>query len=510
MLSCIPSFARIHPRAFVVPGLLLMLMTASQNRSFQPTGFNPAAVDQFVAREMKLQSLPGLALAVTQGDQVLYVKGYGVDGHGQPVTPQTEFFIASVSKSFTALAVMQLVEAGSIDLDEPVQKYLPEFTLADPTVASQITIRQLLNHTSGLSEPGFPDMVLPVPQTIAERVTSLRSARPVARPGTEYHYFSPNYGTLARVVEVVSGVSFSRYMQDHVFAPLAMTNTFSVTTTSEVANSAEGKQAARHLAKGHLVIFGIPTIYPEVDGYLGGSGGVISTAEDLAHYLILQANGGRYNHQVLVSPVSIDLMHTPPKDIQTTYAMGWTASIQNGRRVLEHNGILSTYSADMVLLPEEGVGIALLYNVNSLPTNAFAQPEIRNGLIALLTGQQPETSWMNVRLWGFFTALLTLVGGGQAVRSLRHLPNWSRKARTQPVWRLLPGILWTFVPALMLLWGIPAMTARFADRVFGFVNLYKSMPGIFTWLALTGLLGVINGVARIASLIRSEPIARKK
>lgn len=482
----------------------MMLMTHNLNRLPQQSRFNPAAVDQFIAQEMDTQRLPGLALAITQGDQVLYVKGYGADGDGKPVTPQTQFFIASVSKSFTALAVMQLVEAGKVSLDEPVQKYLPEFTLADPNAASQITIRQLLNHISGLSETGFPDMVLPQPQTIEERVTSLRSARPTAPPGTEYHYFSPNYGTLARVVEVVSGQPFAHYMQKHVFAPLAMANTFSAVTT------AEGKRAAVHLAQGHLVIFGIPFAYPEADGYLGGSGGVISTAEDMAHYLIAQANGGRYDHQVLASPVSMDLMHTPPKNIQTTYAMGWTESTHNGRRILEHNGILSAYSADIVLLPKEEVGIVLLYNVNSLPTNAFAQPEIHNGLIALLIGQQPEVGWMNVRLWSWFTALLTIAGGGMAVRSLRQLPNWSKNAHTLPVWRLVPGILWTFVPALMLLWGIPAMTARFADRVFGFVNLYKSMMGIFTWLALTGLLGMINGIARLACLMRSEPDPRKE
>ncbi len=472
-----------------------MLVTSSQNQSQLATGFNPAAVDQFIASEMSRQRVPGLALAITQGDEVLYAKGYGADGHGRPVTTQTQFFIASVSKSFTALAVMQLVEAGKIDLDAPVQKYLPEFTLADPNVASQITIRHLLNHTSGLSEPGFPDMVLPQPQTIAERVTSLRSARPAARPGTEYHYFSPNYGILARVVEVVSGQTFSQYMQDHVFTPLAMSNTRSVVT------SAEGKLADGPLAKGHLVIFGVPVAYPEADGYLGGSGGVISTAEDMAHYLIAQTNGGQFQGRQLVSPTSLDLMHTPPAEINSTYAMGWTESKINGRRMLEHNGVLSTYSADVILLPEENVGIALLYNVSAFPANTFAEPEIRDGLIALFDRKQPHTSWMNVRLWGWITALLTLTGGALAIRSLLRLPRWPEKARATPLWWLLPGIVWTLVPGLVLL-GIPALTTRFADRVFGFVNFYKAMPGIFTWLGLTGLLGAVNGTGRIAFVLR--------
>lgn len=479
----------------LVPALLLVSAVPGSNRFPRQTAFDPTAVDEFINRQITVQHIPGLALAITRGDQVLYVQGYGNAGNGQPVTPQTQFLIASVSKSFTAMAIMQLVEAGKIDLDAPVQRYLPEFTLADPAAASQITVRHLLNHTSGLSEPSYSDLQHPQPGTIAERVTSLRIARPVARPGTEYHYFNPNYGILARVVEVVSGQPFSDYLNEHIFQPLGMEHTISAVTFQE------GQEKADHLAAGHLLMFGMAIPFSEGNGYVGGSGGVITTAEDLAPFLIAQINGGSYHGQRLVQPESIRQMQTPPEGIQTNYAMGWTASTANGRRIIEHAGVFSIYSADVVLVPQEGIGVALLYNVSSLPTNAFGQPQIRDGLIALLSGEAPKTGWMTVRLWSIITALLTLVGGVLAVRSLLRLPEWRQKARTSPVWKLLPGILWTFVPMLMLVWGIPAMTARFGDRVFGFVNLYKSMLGIFAWLALTGVLGMINGIARIALLL---------
>ena len=481
---------------FLIPALLALGTTVERHRMPQTANFDPQAVDRFIAEQMAAQRIPGVAVAIIRGAEVLYVKGYGDAGNGKPVTPQTQFLIASVSKSFTALAVMQLVEAGTVDLDAPVQHYLPEFTMADPEQASQVTIRHLLNNTSGLAETGFADLALPQPETIQERVTSLHAARSVARPGVEYHYFSPNYAVLARVVEVMSNMPFLDYLRVNVFAPLEMQRTLHAVTTQE------GKQRADTLAAGHLVAFGIPFRYPEMDGYLGGSSGVITTAEDMAHYLIAQNNGGRYQGRQLVSPESIALMQTPPAGMKTNYAMGWIESTVNGRRAVEHNGVLSVYAADTVLLPEENIGIALLYNVSSLPTNAFGQPQIRSGLIALLTGEQPKTGWMNVGLWGAFTALLTLTGAILAVRSLLALPRWAKKARVKPLWQLLPGILWTFAPALMLLWGIPVMTARFGDRVFGFVSLYKSMLGIFTWLALTGMLGAINGAARIGILLR--------
>jgi CubicO group peptidase (beta-lactamase class C family) len=190
---------------FLLLGPLFVFLFSGKSRPARQMAFDPDVVDDFITGQMAAQRVPGLALAITQGDQVLYVKGYGSAGNGQAVTPQTRFFTASVSKSFTALAVMQLVEAGKVELDAPVQKYLPEFTLADPAAASRITLRHLLNQTSGLSETDFPDMQLPQPETIAERVASLRSARPVAAPGTEYHYFSPNYGVLARVVSCAAG-----------------------------------------------------------------------------------------------------------------------------------------------------------------------------------------------------------------------------------------------------------------------------------------------------------------
>ncbi len=111
---------RKNARIFLLLGPLFLLLLNSKSRPARQSAFNSAEIDEFITRQMVTQRLPGLALAITQGNQVLYFRGYGTDGNGQPVTFQTQFFIASVSKSFTALAVMQLVEEGKIDLDAPV------------------------------------------------------------------------------------------------------------------------------------------------------------------------------------------------------------------------------------------------------------------------------------------------------------------------------------------------------------------------------------------------------
>jgi CubicO group peptidase (beta-lactamase class C family) len=232
--------------------MLLVLMFQLGTNAAQPT--LEMKIDRFITHQMTTQHIPGLALAITHEDQVMYIKGYGKANVRQSVTPQTQFPIASLSKSFTAIAVLQLVEAGKIDLDIPVKQYLQEFTLADTKMAAQITIRQLLNHTSGLSDWSFSKSLQPPPTNNAERVNSLHNAHLVAAPSAEFHYFNPNYDVLARVVEVVSGQAFGEYLQSHIFIPLQMSQTFHATTMTEAL------QQGDRMATGHLMAFAIPLI----------------------------------------------------------------------------------------------------------------------------------------------------------------------------------------------------------------------------------------------------------
>src|SRR5581483_2194498 len=324
------------------------------------------AIDRFVRDEMGRGAIPGMALAVTRYGQVAYLRGYGAAHKSEPVMPQTQFLLASLSKSFTAIAVLQQVERGRVALDAPVQRYLPDFHISDVAASSRITVRELLNQTSGLSDAGFPEGILPQPTSIRERVESLRTARLVAPPGAEFHYFNPNYAVLARLVEVIAGQGFDDYMREHVFAPLGMANTFHADTSQALFAHAV------NVAQGHLMIFGFAVPCPEMSGYLGGSAGVASTAADMARYLIFQSGNGNAGSQKMLSRESIDLMHTPPRGLAGGYAMGWVATQEHGVRAIEHNGILSAYYAEMIILPDRGIGIALLYNVESVPSMMFA------------------------------------------------------------------------------------------------------------------------------------------
>ena len=231
-----------------------------------------AAVDRLVSDELAASSIPGAAIAITRGTQVLHVRGYGHDADDVPVTENSRFRIASLSKSFTSLAVLQLVDAGQVSLDDPVVPHLPEFRLADPRGAD-ITVRQLLDQTSGLADREVPELSRPQPSTLAEATTSLSSAHLVAAPGTQFNYHNPNYQVAARLVEVLSGQTFDAYLREHVFQPAGMPASLTTYTDDEpVAN----------LADGHVIAYGHPIPVPAPATFDAGAGDVVSTAADMA------------------------------------------------------------------------------------------------------------------------------------------------------------------------------------------------------------------------------------
>ena len=454
--------------------------------------FDPVSVDRFVLAQIARHRIPGLAVAITHGDQVVHVRGYGQASDGVPVTAQTQFRIASLSKSFTALAVLQLVEAGRVELDAPTARYLPGFALAAPSVLAPFSVRQLLNHTSGLADAGFVNGLGGQQQTVADRVNSLRSARPVDSPGAVFHYFDPNYQVLARLVEVVSGQAFDAYLQQHVFAPLAMRGTLSTPTSAIPA------QPTQLLAQGHVMAYGVALPLPELSGFLGGSGGVVSTAADMAQHLIAQGNHGVHPGRRVLSAAGIALMQTPPAGVAGSYGMGWTRSVVQGTAAIEHNGVLSTFYADAVLLPASGYGFVLLCNAYGLTAATLAFPEIKNGLVMTLTGRMPESGGLSLTWLGRGLAALSALIVALALWSLLRFRQWKRHAVDAPRWKVGWGVLWPLTPALLLA-GLPRLLLLQTGRHFDLGMLARAMPELVIPLGICAALGLANSVIRLVS-----------
>jgi CubicO group peptidase (beta-lactamase class C family) len=443
-------------------------------------GVDRAGLDRFLAVELARTGLPGMAVTITHGPDVLYVKWFGSDGHGHDVTSATQFRLASLSKSFTTVAVLQLVEAGKVELDAPVQGYLPEFGTAEPDRSHRITVRHLLNQTSGIGDAGLPTGG--EPDTVEQRVRSLRTARLVSEPGREFHYSDSNYQILARLVEVVAGMPFGSYLRERVFAPLGMADTVATDT------AAEGTRAAPRLARGAVLVFDVPVARSELDGLLAGSGGVISTAQDMSRWLVMQSNGGRAGTATVLDASGIELMHTPPAGIDSTYGQGWqVVTPGDGPRRIEHTGVLSTFFADQVLLPEHGYAFALLYDGNSALADTAG---VTAALATHLAGGPPAAGARSTRIMALVLAGLTLATLALRTRSLLRLRRWETRRRGSRWWTAGPGIVWLLLPVGLLI-GMPALLLVLIDRSFTFWQLCLAMPDLVIFLAVAALTGTV-------------------
>ena len=333
--------------------LLLLLSTGLAQT------FDRAIVDTFVTEQMKRNSIPGVALAITEGERVLYATGYGTAGQGVPMTADTPMYIGSVSKSFTALALLQLVEQGKIDLNAPVQTYLPWFTLADKDAAAKIIVQHLLGHSSGLSDLQYLELTrLANHASIEDGVRDLRRARPVAPVGSTFHYFNPGYATLGLIVETVSGQSYESYLHEHILVPLEMTRTY----TDEASARQNG------LAQGYGFMFGFAVPRQQAFRHYGlPAGYIISTANDMAHYLMALNNGGRYHGARVLSPRGVSALRQPSGP-GNFYAKGWMVGEYQGLKLVQHGGANEFFKAEAMLLPEKKLGLVLLINQNYLPS----------------------------------------------------------------------------------------------------------------------------------------------
>jgi CubicO group peptidase (beta-lactamase class C family) len=305
--------------------LLVILVTLSAGSLPSPGAQLAApdfeAIDAFVRSNMNNANLPGLALGIVHGDQIVHLQNFGIaDPSGREVTPQTLFKLASVTKSFTALAIMQLVEAGQVELDAPVQRYLPWFSVADADASARITVRHLLNQTSGLStQDGVRDLDAVDTGTLDAQnyVRGLSNADLAYPVGEAMQYSNANYITLGVIVESVSGDSYEQYIQEHILTPLDMHNTY----------LSDAEAEAHGMATGYQPLFGILTPFEFTIRHSAlAAGGVISNAEDMSHYLMAYLNQGHYGDVSLLSPDGIaQLWETPsylPAEQQSQYAMG--------------------------------------------------------------------------------------------------------------------------------------------------------------------------------------------
>ncbi len=417
-----------------------------------------AEIESFVQDEMAAQRIPGLALGIVEGDRIAYVRGFGrADDSGIEVTPETPFIIGSVSKSFTALAVMQLVEANRINLDAPVQRYVPWFRVADERASAEITVRHLLNHTSGLSTKtgrSFQGDGDTSATALEQAVRKLDSAALTAPVGSKYQYSTINYSVLGLIVQTVSGQSYENYVEKRILDPLQMKNSY----TSEAAAQPHG------LATGHNYWFGRPRAadLPYNRG-LVPAGYLIASAEDMTHYMISQLNSGRYDGTAVLSSAGIEELHrpavlTPEED--TSYGMGWFVGPRNDIPAIHHQGETFNFHSNVVLTPQSKRGVIVLMNAED-SLDLFVSGRmgtLADGVTSLLEGREPPSPPSNMPIfvvYVFLFALLVLQARGIAKAAVALHRGDIRPRRLGPWWRVGLTLFVSFLWAAFVLILVP-------------------------------------------------------
>jgi CubicO group peptidase (beta-lactamase class C family) len=407
--------------------------TASARPASNSTSFD--AIDAYVDGQMRRLKMPGVSLAIVEGDKIVHLRGFGqARPGGEAPTPLTPFCIGSLAKSFTALAVMQLVEAGKIDLDAPAQSYLPWFRVADSQASAQMTVRHLLNQTSGLptSSGAIPLADFDESPDAAERQARALSTLVLTRPvGSAFEYSNSNYNLLGLIIEAASGESYADYIQNHIFTPLDMCHS----TASPVIAKQNG------LAVGHQYWFLIPLAAPNLappHGSLPG-GGLISSSEDLARYMIALLNGGRCGDVQILSGAGIDELHRGVADFKAyglslgRYGMGWYVDRIGATKLVWHGGTLPDFGSHMALLPEQKKGVVLLFNACHHWMNPVLA-DLGNSVAALLADEQySPTPFFSMVPWMLRAQLLIpavqIVG---VVATLRRLRRWRQDPMSRP------------------------------------------------------------------------------
>jgi CubicO group peptidase (beta-lactamase class C family) len=476
-------------KKFLFPFLLVCSLLALILRAFAKTSpAKPAssrdaydAIDAYVEGQMRRLHIPGASLAVVEGDQIVHYRGFGLARPGgETPTSQTPFFIGSLTKSITALAIMQLVEAGKVELDAPVQRYLPWFRVAETQASAQMTVRHLLNQTGGL--PLWPSEIAHAdfddrPNATERQIRALSTLK-ITRPvGSKCEYSNFNYNILGLIVEVTSGEAYAEYVQRHIFDPLKMRHSHA----SKIAAQKDG------LAVGHRHWFSIPFPVPDMPVPVGmlPSGQLISCAEDMAHYLIAHLNGGRFGGVQILSQVGIDEMHRGVLELKMgnisggLYGMGWFEIDLGPAKTYSHGGNVPDFSAFMTIVPEQKKGVVLLLNADPYGLPIITE-ELGKGVTALLAGQQPAPIKLDFIQW--IMRFLPLIPPLQVVgvfTTLRLLRRWQK----EPALRPTQGRLWAqhiLLPLIPNLSLAAILVYLRSSGVLRFMHLF--MPDL-AWIA---------------------------
>ena len=379
------------------------MATATVRRAEGPPEQDDGRLRRRVVEILNRHPAVGLALGVIRGGRLESFQGHGLADleSGRPITVDTAFRIGSVTKLFTAVAVMQLWERGLVDLDAPANEYLRAFRLRPARRGFRpVTIRHLLTHTSGIPDvrrpfdllhfdwgpfEGRPPLLsVPIGEPLPTLAEYYRAGlTSVVEPGMAFAYSNHGFATLGQMVEDVSGLPLDRYLREHIFDPLDM-------DTSDLRRS---RRIVGRLATGYVLGRGGPEPVPDRDWIGAGGGGIYSTSADIGRFVtfLLDPRAGGGGRTVL-RPATLATMLQPQwrtDERVTSIGLGFFLNTVGGHRLAGHEGILPAFNSQLLIAPDDGIGVVAFTN-GSNGAMSWLPAEVTGLILDLLGLPEPR------------------------------------------------------------------------------------------------------------------------
>ncbi|MBM7619996.1 CubicO group peptidase (beta-lactamase class C family) [Bacillus tianshenii] len=440
-------------------------------------------IQAFMDQAIEEYNIPGASLTVIHNGSSIFQDNWGEMSNGEKVTEDTTFLIGSVSKPLTSLAIMLLVEEGKINLDSPIDAYIPWFAYQSE-VEKKITVRHLLLQTSGISFlDGFE-----VTDNFEENNDIKRAAKKLSGvtlghpPGEVYGYNSANYLLLGSIIEAVAGQPFATFMEQKIFSPLGMNNT-----------TADYESALQHgLVPGHQSWLGQPMKSKGMYDHAGAPYGYMtSTAGDLSRFIDFMLDG-----EELLSEEGFQMLKSQPEG-DGSYGFGWHFP-KEGSVYPYHTGATPDYRAEVFFLPEKNLGAVLLTNKYH-ELEAVSYLSMMDGIRAIMDGDEPRLIGLDNKIQWITLGVVVLI----AIVLVGSIYRMIKKDKVNKKIWLCIGFL-----SILLGAGIIPLFTFMMGVTWRTLGLF--VPDIQFFLTCMVALLTVYGFVIILTVTRKGRIARKR
>jgi CubicO group peptidase (beta-lactamase class C family) len=477
---------RIAPIAVIAAAALLLLYSPD----IAPERYTDLAT--FFRVEMKRQGYSGFSVAAVSDGSVLYVDGFGKDGSGAPIGPDTRLYAPAAAKSMAALCAYSLVREGLLSLDMSVSSYLPWFV-------EGVTIRHLISHTSGFSDDDFDDLH-PSALGLEAAARLMSSSKPEAAPGQAFRYLDTDYQVLALVMEKAAGQPYSELLAARVLAPLGLSSSDARVPAVPPRGSA------------YFFALSLPRA-PSTSAVAASSGYLVSSAADIGKYMAYLLGPEKTKRGPLPTRAVISLFD--PLSPHAPYGYGLFIGQDDEGRVAYHDGSLDGFSSRLVLWPDKRAGVAVLAPQGSLLQSLIALPALTEGARRIMRDGESSRPFPLGRLY-ILLAVVAIVHLLALVLQTGGALAWAKGARDKAEAKGSRGpILFARIRCwvgIALRIGIVLLCPIAVGLAFGRGVSWRSLlqlePSLAVWCLFACLFGVLRNISRLTWLGGASGIKR--